>query len=320
MASRRWLELSDSTPAHGSSSWRQLVCTWVFFVVSAGVYHIPSTLLGGRCPNATLPCSLAEEFPETTPAALGWLPSTFLLVKGFLAYPAGMALHRYGARACIVIGTALLLVATAIYAAADAFWLMPLLYSFFGVAYCLAGLTPVVVHINSWFASERKATSIGLLVTGFSTAGVLWPTLVASVAESRGWRVAALLLPGACLLIALPIAIGLLRDGPFGGGRRAASSSDVELTTVTSTTPPPPPQQQQQQQPPPPPPPQQQQQQEEEQQAQVPATGFRASGSWRRDPIVWHLGGMSVCILYLVNAVQVMRLTRSLRLIAAGRA
>ena len=44
--------------------WRQLAAAWLTFVVSAGVYHMPATLLGGVCPNSTQPCSLAEEFPD----------------------------------------------------------------------------------------------------------------------------------------------------------------------------------------------------------------------------------------------------------------
>ena len=196
-------------PLVDGAAW-QLLLAWLFFVVTAGVYHLPATLLGGRCPNSTLACSVAEQFPEVSLSEIGWLPSTFLLVKGLLALPSGWALSRYGPTRCILCGTWLLAFVGAAYAMSGSFWVMPLCYAFFGVAYGLAGLTPLVVFVNSWFDVGRKATSIGLLVTGFATAGILWPPLAAAVAEAHGWRAAALLLPGATVLIALPIAALML--------------------------------------------------------------------------------------------------------------
>ena len=47
------------------------------------------------------------------------------------------------------------------YASASAFWMLPLCYAAFGIAYSLAGLTPLVVFVNTWFDGSRKATSIG---------------------------------------------------------------------------------------------------------------------------------------------------------------
>lgn len=209
-------------PLVDSAAW-QLFLAWLFFVVTAGVYHLPATLLGGRCPNSTLACSVAEQFPAVSLSEIGWLPSTFLLVKGLLALPSGWALSRYGPTRCILCGTWLLAFVGAAYAMSGSFWVMPLCYAFFGVAYGLAGLTPLVVFVNSWFDAGRKATSIGLLVTGFATAGMLWPPLAAAVAEAHGWRAAALLLPGATVLIALPIAALMLRDGPHGAAAVVAA-------------------------------------------------------------------------------------------------
>ena len=318
--SSSWRQLHGQAPASPQHHpWRQLAAAWLFFVVSAGVYHSPSTLLGGRCPNATLPCSLAEEFPDITPAALGWLPSTFLLVKGILALPAGFALERCGTGCCIRVGTVVLLITSALYAAAPAYWSLPLLYAGFGISYCVAGLAPLVVHANGWFDHGNKATSIGLLVTGFSTAGVVWPTLVAVIAQSHGWRVAALVLPGASLVVALPIAICCLRDGPHSSSQRRSNGPgssgstrtanvvqvDLELpstacpdihrpqptgaaggTTAAAEVP------------------RADAGHSVDSKAGATQAATPLSQSWRTDPIVWHLGAMSVWILYIVNAIQ----------------
>ena len=199
-------------------NWRaisQLAAVWLTFVISSGVYHLPATLLAGSCPNVSHPCSLAEEFPAESSTALGWLPATFLLVKCFLALPAGEALRHFGERACILTGTVLLVLSTGLFGTVSAFWMLPIVYALMGVSFCLSGLTPVVCFTNTWF-DEGKATTIGLVVTGFAVAGMLWPAVGAAVAEKYGWRVAAALLPGAALIFALPISACVLRNGPHG--------------------------------------------------------------------------------------------------------
>ena len=279
------------------NQWFQLFGAWLTFVVSAGVYHVPATLLGGVCPNATQPCSLTEAFPEA--GNISWLPSLFLLVKGLLALPAGAAMRRYGVRACIVFGTGLLILGTAVFASAPAFFVLPIAYILFAIAYCLSGLAPLVCFANEWFNVGKKATAIGLMLTGFAVGGVLWPAIVAAVAEANGWRTAASLLPLSALLIALPTAICVLRDGPYGGGRGGGSATieGVELNENSSSsggsssdlvhvhgsraqTPP-------------------------------PAAGswwssciILRDASWASDPAMYHLLGMNILCLYIVNATQ----------------
>jgi MFS family permease len=345
-----WRQLDESqrvlTPHSKQRAWLQLLLGWLLFVQSAGVYHSPATLLGAHCNGrnrtAIVVCSLAEEFGEATPAMIGWLPSTFLLTKGLLALPAGAALQRFGGRMCILAGTALLLVSTALYCFVSAFWQLPLVYAVFGMAYCLSGLTPLIVHTNSWFGEASKASSIGLLVTGYSTAGVLWPSAVAALADAHGWRVAAAMLPVATLCIALPIAACLLRDGPvgrattpraFGQADATATSSSSSSVAVLSTTTPcsssmgggvvdlqrrdgmelghfgpavaPPP---------PPPPPSAGSDVNGARGTSDPRSWYTSDAElgraqqqppdWRTDPVVWLLGGMSALTLYMINAVQ----------------
>ena len=290
-------------------SWKQLAYAWVLFVVSAGLYHVPATLLDAQCLNATMPCSVGEEFRAhgATNDMIGWLPSTFLLVKGVLAVPAGSAIFRFGTRLCIIAGNILLLVSTALYCTTFAFGELYALYALFGVAYTLAGLVPMLVFTNSWFDAQHKATSIGVLTTGYAMSGIIWPAVTSAVAQAHGWRVAAALLPISTFAIGLPVAALLLRDGPHAGrpgttassstappGARGASSDGIALVephpeggssdgvdaSVAGTQP-----------------------------GSVGAAGvaprtLSLPGAWQRDPVVWYLGGMSVLILYIINGVQ----------------
>ena len=303
-----------------SGPWPQLCAAWLTFVVSAGIIHVPATLLGGVCRNASLPCSLAEEFPDESGAALGWLPSLFLLIKGLIAIPAGQAMARYGVRSCLLAGTVLLCLTTAAYACATSFWMLPAIYLAFGLSYSLSGLIPLVVFANSWFDAQRKATAIGLLVTGFAVSGMMWPAIAAAVAERYGWRTAAALLPCTSLVVALPLAACILRDGPHGrplpSRTQDALSSNIELwgddlrgpssrtsdssgcgdgTSSSSACRP--------------------SDATDESMDDASASSHRRSqcvlfdAAWARDPAVWYLLGMNFLSLYIVNAMQHMLVT-----------
>ena len=294
--SASWLELEDTnvdTKCRTVTPWLQLAFVWLVFVVTAGVYQVPATLLGGHCAHSTAPCSIADEL-GLSPALQGWLPASFLLCKGILALPAGVALHAYGPRRCLVLGIAMLAVVTALFAVARSFYMLLLLYVAFGISYSLSGLVPLVVFVNGWFSAQRKATSIGLLVTAFSAAGVFWPPLTAWIAERHGWRVAAALLPCAAVVFALPIAYFLLRDG------RVAAVDDATIESACSSI-------------------------ASSMHAAVESgtagvsrahhgavrcarggfhRGTDCLPAWVCDPVLWHLAAMSFEVLYIINAVQ----------------
>ncbi|KAL1529313.1 hypothetical protein AB1Y20_000267 [Prymnesium parvum] len=294
-------------------AWQQLLAAWLTFVVTASVYHVPATLLGGTCPNSTQPCSISEEFPSSNIAVLGWLPSMFLLIKGVLALPAGLLMERIGVRACMITGGLLLLLATTLYASAFSFVMLLASYVLFGCAYCLSGLIPLLVLINEWFQVNRKASAIGLMLTGYAVSGMLWPVVAASIAERHGWRAAASLVPCAVLFIALPLMCFVVRDGPYGAGatgchrgrqarlppsngfelqgdtvpvltigRGAMPYKDAPSCRTASTT------------------------------AESPCDSpysTHAAAEWVWDPTVWSLLGMCVLTLYIVNGTQHMLVT-----------
>ena len=191
--SSSWLQLdADPLPLRTGvgPEWGQLLVVWSIFFITAGVYQLPATLLGARCNSSAAPCSIAQEF-DVSDTQVAWLPATFLLCKGLLALPAGVALQRWRPKRCIVTGVVLLCMATFAYSLASSYAWLVLCYVGFGIAYCLAGLTPSVhsrplglvslrlvpldphstqthllddrsvVFVNSWFDASRKATSIG---------------------------------------------------------------------------------------------------------------------------------------------------------------
>jgi MFS family permease len=194
-----------------------------------------------------------------------------------------------------VLGIAMLAISTALFAVARSFHMLLLLYVAFGISYSLSGLVPLVVFVNGWFSAQQKATSIGLLVTAFSAAGVFWPPLTAWIAERHGWRLAAALLPCAAVAFALPIALFLLRDGRVA----AVDDATIELNACSSIA-------------------SSMHAAVESGTAEVSRAhhgavrcargGFHRGAdclpAWVCDPVLWHLAAMSFEILYIINAVQ----------------
>ena len=191
---------------------RQLLAVWTLFVVVAGVCMVPPVLFG-----------LVTDELNLSKAQLSSLPATFLLTKGVCALPCGEALHRFGCRPCIVCGCVGLGLAGAAYTMAASLRSLIILHAAYGLLFSLSGLAPLILFVNSWFERDKSA-AIGFLVSGFSIAGVVWPSATAAVAAFAGWRSAAAGLPLAVALLALPLSVAL-RDGPHAMGRRAATAA-----------------------------------------------------------------------------------------------
>jgi MFS family permease len=83
--------------------------------------------------------------------------------------------------------------------------------------------------ITLWF-DRRRGLALGLALSGIGIGGFLWPLYVQAMIENFGWRNAYLLLAAAIALIALPVSLLMLKDGPEllgqtpdGEPRRAAA-------------------------------------------------------------------------------------------------
>ena len=185
----------------------QLAGAWVLFVIASGVYHVPAVLFASIKNDLGL-----------SQSQIALLPTCFLLTKGACALPCGSMFHHFGTHRCIRVGTAALAMAAAAYTLSASLPMLVALHVAYGVAFSLCGLAPLVLHCNAWFERD-KSTAIGLLISAFSASGIFWPPLVAVVATTYGWRLAALTLPASVVAVALPLAVLVLRVPPRG--RRA---------------------------------------------------------------------------------------------------
>ena len=151
----------------------QLVAAWILFLLTAGAtYSVPPVMLK----------PIMDELGASQ-AQVSLFPAVFLLSKGVFALPAGEVLHRCGPHRCLVWGTAALVVATAAYTQAYAYWHFLALHVAFGICYSFGGLAANLCLCNVICPEAGKATAIGLLVTAFSMAGVAWPPLCAALEQ-----------------------------------------------------------------------------------------------------------------------------------------
>lgn len=95
-------------------------------------------------------------------------------------------------------------------------------------------LVPVMSTISRWF-NRRRATAIGIAMTGFGLGAVMWPPIAQWLISSYGWQTAFVVLAAASLLVAVPAAqfmrhspqrVGLLPHGGDTPGEEARESSD----------------------------------------------------------------------------------------------
>lgn len=200
--------------------WKQLAASCAVFLVIAGIsYQIPPIMFP----------ALLHEF-KTTDFGISWLGAAFQLSKGAFTVPGGYIVDRFGASRCIKMGAIMILVTSICYPFAQTLWQLMAYHAIYGMCYNLAGLAPFVVFTNSWFHRQR-ACAIGILVSAFSMAGVLFPPVISGVIEERGWRYAA----GTCTIVyvvlGLPLLFCVVSDGPHVS-RNAASVG--ERTAVRS--------------------------------------------------------------------------------------
>lgn len=154
-----------------------------------------------------------------------------LIVLGALFAPLiGRALDRFGFRwvysvATLGVVVAHLLMATTIDTILG-FAVMVFAYGLLGI-----GCGPLVYTrpINTWFWHSR-GLALGLAAVGLTLTAAIAPPLLANLIEAQGWRAGYAALAALTGLIALPLAILLVRDeppeGPAGPPREAGVVGD----------------------------------------------------------------------------------------------
>ena len=167
-------------------------------------------------------------------AEFGWsraaVSGVFSLIRaesGILGPLQGWAIDRYGPRAMMRAGIALFAAGYVYFSRVDSLWSFYAAFALIALGSSLGGFIPIATTITNWFA-RRRATALGLSMTGMGVGGLLIPLVVWSLTQ-YGWRDTAFFSGLAILVLGLP-ATQLMRHRPEDYGLRPdgdATDSDT---------------------------------------------------------------------------------------------
>ncbi|OGL59983.1 MAG: hypothetical protein A3I72_02270 [Candidatus Tectomicrobia bacterium RIFCSPLOWO2_02_FULL_70_19] len=158
--------------------------------------------------------SFLEEFGwSRADAALGFSFSmvTFALSAGAI----GWLIDRWGPRAVIPSGVAVLGAGLALMSTVRSLGTLYLYYGFVvALGITLIGFVPTSTVVSRWFR-RRRATAMGIALSGRSLGGLVMVPLSAFLIRAYGWRSAYLILAAGITLFLLPLTAALHRAPPL---------------------------------------------------------------------------------------------------------
>src|SRR5262252_9437647 len=190
-------------------AWSVAAVAFVAIIGAAGFRATPGVLI----------TPLQDEFGWSR-ATISAAVSVNLLFFGLTAPFAAALMDRFGMRR--VVAVALLLVATGsgLTIFMDASWQLILLWGLVvGLGTGSMALVFVATITGRWFVKHRGVVT-GVLTAAGATGQLIFLPVLASLATSHGWRIAALTVTGAALAV-VPLVVWLLRDHPADLGTTA---------------------------------------------------------------------------------------------------
>ncbi len=200
-----------ATPAEGAAH----VSGWPFAVIlligAVCLTYVVSQFL--RNSIGVIAPDLAAEL-ALDPESLSLLSGIFFFVFAAAQFPLGVALDRWGPKACMLASIGLAVAGCLVFAWAGGFTELVLARVLMGLGCSSFFMAPLMLF-SHWFAPERFSTLTGIQL-GFGSFGTLLATgPLAYAAGTLGWR-AAFLAFGALTVIAGVLVILFVRDRPPG--------------------------------------------------------------------------------------------------------
>ncbi|HET7253318.1 MAG TPA: MFS transporter, partial [Xanthobacteraceae bacterium] len=219
------MSIQSSSQTAGAGAAITLVATLI------SVYIVSQFLrnsIGVIAPN------LAAEL-VLSPAEIGLLSSAFFLVFAAVQIPLGMALDRFGPRLCLMVGAAITVVGTVVFALAASPSVLIFGRALLGMGTAGSLVASLAVYAQR-FPPERFATLTGLQV-GIGTLGTLMATAPLAMSTAAiGWRVSFLAVGAFTLVVAVLIAT-VVRDGARPGGRHESWHESLSGILAVMRTP-----------------------------------------------------------------------------------
>ncbi|MBO9578926.1 MAG: MFS transporter [Microbacteriaceae bacterium] len=195
-------------------AWIVAGIAFVALVAAAGFRAAPSALMS----------SLHDEFGWST-SEISVAVTINLLLYGLVAPFAAALMQRFGVRFVTTVALLLVAAGAGLSVLATAPWALWLTWGLLiGLGTGSMALVFAATIVDAWFVRNRGLV-IGILTAGGATGQLVFLPIVASMAETNGWRWATLTCAAAALAV-VPFVIGLVRDRPAQLGVRPFGAPD----------------------------------------------------------------------------------------------
>ncbi|BBF93563.1 MFS transporter [Blastochloris tepida] len=187
-----------------------VVTVVVLVATCAGIYVISQFLRGSI---GVIAPNLAREL-SLNAAEIGLLSSLFFLMFAAAQLPLGIALDRFGPRACLLGSVSLAIAGSLLFALAGSFAGLLGARVLMGLGCAALLMAPLAVYAR-WFPPDRFSTLLGIQMAVGSLGALLATAPLARAAEAFGWRTPFLVV-AAITVVSAVVAAVVVRDNPPG--------------------------------------------------------------------------------------------------------
>lgn len=203
-------------------AWVVAGVTFFILLIGAGIRSAPGVFM----------VPVEQEFGWSR-SSISFALSLNLLLYGLVGPFSAAVMDRFGIRRITIIALLLLAMGTSLTTWMNASWQLTLLWGVIvGLGSgCTASVLGAIVA-NRWFVKQRGLV-MGILTASGATGQLLFLPLLASMAESEGWRSASWIISSVALIL-IPAVWILMRDKPSDKGLKAYGA--IEEDELASTT------------------------------------------------------------------------------------
>jgi len=148
------------------------------------------------------------------------------LAAGFATPAVGYVVDRFGARAPMLPGVALVAASYVLLARITSVGQMYILFLVSGIGMALATIIPTQTLVSRWFHRKRGRV-MGFVTVGGGLGGMVWMPIVNRLIENLGWRGAYQVLGIIIAVVSIPIIVFVIRSTPASMGLSADGEDEA---------------------------------------------------------------------------------------------
>ena len=161
-------------------------------------------------------------------ASIALTMSIHFIVAGFFGPLLGRLVQVHGPRKVMILGALGAGAFFMLVSLTHSLWFLYVTYGLLAICISAIGIIPVSSLLARWF-SRNRGTATGVAMMGISVGGLVLAPSVGLITTHFGWKASFIFLGILVWALALPLAIGILRDSPDGGG---AASGEKGMTLI----------------------------------------------------------------------------------------